>query len=84
VRAFLERWANVVADSSGTAQQTEQNPESENEIVHYALKDKAVLGELFVERCEVGCSRLVSFYKHEGVMYGYCERCEVYQRIQNL
>jgi hypothetical protein len=86
VKAFLERWANeggVVADSGGTVQQAEQKLEPETEMVHYALRGKAVLGKLSVERCQVGCGRLVSFYKHEGALYGYCGRCEVYQQIQN-
>ena len=87
MKAFLEKWstANSLAVSTGgSVVAVEEAQEPEPEPVHYALQGKAVLSEMSIEPCEVGCDRSVRFYNHEGVKYGLCEKCEVYQRIVRL
>lgn len=50
--------------------------------VHYALRDKVVLGEPQIELCLVGCGQRVKFYWQDGTGYGYCPQCDVHQRIE--
>lgn len=87
MKAFLERWAaNEIEHPAGSDknQAAELKPDPEPESLHYALKGKAILGELYIQPCEVGCDASVKFYNNEGVKYGYCEQCGVYQRIVGL
>lgn len=52
-----------------------------SEGLHFALKDKGVLGKPELEPCLVGCGGLVRFYTLEGESLGYCARCDMHQRI---
>lgn len=51
------------------------------EPVHFSLEKRSVLGVSQVEACLVGCGSTVRFYEQGGESLGYCQRCDVHQRI---
>jgi hypothetical protein len=51
------------------------------ELVHFSLEKRPELGVPQVEPCLVGCGSTVRFYEQGGEFLGYCERCDVHQRI---
>jgi hypothetical protein len=51
------------------------------EPVHFSLEKRPVLGVPQVEPCLVGCGSMVRFYDQGSESLGYCERCDVHQRI---
>lgn len=87
MKAFLDKWSVKVIETAADGNNNkavEFNPELEPESLHYVLRGKAILGEMLIQSCEVGCGTRVKFYYQDGIGYGYCSRCGVHQRINKV